>query len=353
MTVHIYSDFVADNDAWDGQTPTHEVGPPEHGPKRHLNAAKALIPNPVEDEYIIHVAGDTANPGNYVYIDGTDVVLDFSDLDMTHPAARITVMPYIAALAPDGFDNTAYNSGTESPDGGPAWNVAGTKPFTMPQVIAGKNNKITLVGARVLQTATNKPAIIVRDMADLAAAYCRIEGGYAGVRVSSANAGIENTYITEAEFGVFVEAGGQAALLGRNILHENSTCGIRGRLRSSVVVCAWPMKPLLKYQTTISTAAPKGNYAAVGLEHDSSLLVLKSIPDETTGGPDIPAAAELQILNATLAKSAAYYGIVLTTRSLLVGANQVRFNDEAINQGKDTVPDGQQIVAKTHSVAEE
>ncbi len=69
---------------------------------------------------------------------------------------------------------------------------------------------------------------------------------------------------------------------------------------------AWPMKPLLKYQTTISTAAPKGSYAAVGLEHDSSLMILKSIPDETTGGPDIPAAAELQILNTTLAKSAAY-----------------------------------------------
>ncbi|MCC6158538.1 MAG: hypothetical protein IT350_10845, partial [Deltaproteobacteria bacterium] len=86
---------------------------------------------------------------------------------------------------------------------------------------------------------------------------------------------------------------------------------------------------------------------------DSALVILKSIPDQTTGGPDIPAAAELQILNATLAKSAAYYGIVLTSRSLLVGANQVRFNDEAINQGKDTVPDGQQIVAKTDSVAEE
>ncbi|MCC6157611.1 MAG: hypothetical protein IT350_06120 [Deltaproteobacteria bacterium] len=62
MTVHIYSDFAAGNDAWDGSQATSGGG--SIGPKKHINAAKALVTNPVEDEVIIHVAGDTANPGN-------------------------------------------------------------------------------------------------------------------------------------------------------------------------------------------------------------------------------------------------------------------------------------------------
>ncbi len=56
-------------------------------------------------------------------------------------------------------------------------------------------------------------------------------------------------------------------------------------------------------------------------------------------------AAELRILNAALVPSPGYVGVALLGGSKIIGANQVRFADPALYDGKETVPAERQFIA--------
>jgi hypothetical protein len=222
--------------------------------------------------------------------------------------------------------------------------VGNVKPATLAPLIVDYG-RVDVVGLGLSDPSGLYPVAATGPWGELTLNYCRLSGGLAGLR-GDGDMSLVNVFVTDNDFGVLCE-GGNVTLVGRNILHDNRTAGVRNRFRGSVACLPWWNLPTSKYQTTISTAAPKGAYVAVALETDSIFVVSDIMPDFKGGSRDIQAAAELQIVSTSLATSNKYVGVYVTERSLFVGKSLVRFSDAAVNNGSDTIPAARQFVVKS------
>jgi hypothetical protein len=107
---------------------------------------------------------------------------------------------------------------------------------------------------------------------------------------------------------------------------------------STIEFQAWALQPRKKFVTTIETTSPRMKYAAMFAAANSTLHIIDR------GFLNDPSIAQVKILNRNLHKSDEYLGVALDSHSTLLNSKRLSFSDPTINEGKDTVPDDQQIV---------
>ena len=227
MATDIYLDWATGADT--------NTGTSSGSPKKHFNepgggdhGALYLMPNPITDVVTFHIAGSVASASNYRYIDAIDTMIDLSGVVFSGTGARIV-------FAFKGWDNADYTK-LDSPDGGPAWFVNGTKPATLPTVVGGRG-RVEIVGLGV-DGQQYYPGVVVPDGGEMALVYSKVSNARIGVYARRANVRIENSYITDVDEGVRAESC-DVTLIGNPLIHEARRCGVRARVRSSVVFSAW------------------------------------------------------------------------------------------------------------------
>jgi hypothetical protein len=110
---------------------------------------------------------------------------------------------------------------------------------------------------------------------------------------------------------------------------------------STIEFQAWALQPRKKFVTTIETTSPRMKYAAMFAAANSTLHIIDR------GFLNDPSIAQVKILNRNLHKSDEYLGVALQSCSRLINAKRLSFSEEGFNDGKDTVPEEQQIMLKS------
>jgi hypothetical protein len=185
-------------------------------------------------------------------------------------------------------------------------------------------------------------AISVDEASRAAFVYCRIESTGVGLQADDgSNAQLENCYLSVGLVGAAASDRSTLTLIGDNLLRECGVGGVLATNGSAIDFKPWANFPRVWYTTTIDFSGPRARWAAIAASGDSRIHLI----DRTMNIGD-PTAAQVKVLNRNLHPGAEVYGVFLQSRSLLLNRDRLSFTDPDINDGKPTIPDGQQVVLK-------
>jgi hypothetical protein len=214
-----------------------------------------------------------------------------------------------------------------------------------------------VIGPLTMPVQGVTPAVLTANGGGVALDYCLLVGPlgpfqqYApqgpaplsvGIVVAGMGSGstLQNSAVVNFACGALV-GNASLELSGDNWIAESGACGVLAMANSQVVVQSWAMNSGLPTMrtTTIVTTSPRNAYKAV---YASASKIM--IPDFTAFG--LPYRGQIMIVKHDLHGNDEYYGVVLESQSLLLGAKLVSFTDPALATTQpafDTVPPSQQI----------
>ena len=333
MAVDYYVDYDNGDDAWDGTTST--PGAPS-GPKQHISAMIEALNDPIDDEVTINLAGTVAAPQTYLETEGKVELKSLNFLMNT----SLTIQPEI-------WNETNYESDDDPYNEGGSWDPTAGKPCIVPPFMIENTKNLTFKGLDFRKSDDNDMMIVsVSNQSDVAFHYCAISQGKWGFVVSYlSNAYAYNCYFYHNDLGVSAAYRSILSLIGANYVTDNLRVGVTAFQSATIVFQAW-RNDSLKYITDIRTTTEILKYTAIHLRMNSSI----DIEDAWFVDNDID-IAHVRIINETAFRSKQYFGIVVESQSIFSGAENTSFAEATVNDGNDTIPTGQQIVAKTEEGA--
>ncbi len=334
MAVDYYVDYDSGDDAWDGTTST--PGAPS-GPKQHISAMIEALAEPIDDEVTINLAGTVATPETYLETSGK-VNMNSLNFEMD---ATLTIQA-------ETWNQSNYESDDDPYNEGGSWDPTADKPCIVPPFNVEDTKNLTFKGLDFRKSDDNEMVIVhVTEHSSATFYYCAFsQGELNGLLVSFlSNAYANNCFFYHNKVGVVASYRSVLSLIGANYVADNLRIGIVATQSSTVVFQAW-RDDSLKYVTDIRTTIEILKYTAILIRMNSSI----DIEDAWFVDDDID-IAHVRIVNETAYRSKQYFGVVVESQSIFSGAENTSFADATVNDGKDTIPTGQQIVAKTEEGA--
>jgi len=157
----------------------------------------------------------------------------------------------------------------------------------------------------------------------------------------NANLWIETCFFDSNQSGIDIFYGSCANIVGLNSIRESYYFGLRAAYKSQVI---FRPRNLREFTSTIYTEGALSNYSAIRAEKSSDIILYE---DDPTKFQELGMAL-VEILNYNAYTGPTYYGVSLGSNSMFVGASKVSFavdpGEPKYNEGKATIPDGQQFV---------
>ena len=147
------------------------------------------------------------------------------------------------------------------------------------------------------------------------------------------------TAVEDGEIGLLVKRKSILQLVGDNYIENSEDFGVVCKADSLISIAPWE-EDATRLTTKIKTTEPRKDYTALKVMVGAA-VVLNNLADSE----DKVETAYLQIVQASDFKGAGYFGVVLESKSLLVGADQIYFTETGVNDDDPTVPEGQRILA--------
>jgi hypothetical protein len=301
-------------------------------PWRSFAPVIAALTNPVTASVTVYLAGTVASPQSYPAASFDGVVFLGNAALIVQPTA------FLLANYNGGYDPfAAANTGVLDPESAKPAKIAGAGAAALAMI--NGSGCIQLYGVEI--DGGTGAAVLTGERSNTELRYCRIDtDGSVGVLVQGqAKALIENSLVQSAgTAGIGAFGHSLVQIAGETIIRECGQYGIVAYNDSTIEFQAWPLQPRKKFVTTIETTSPRMKYAAMFAAANSTLHIIDR------GFLNDPSIAQVKILNRNLHQSDEYFGVALDSHSTLLNSKRLSFADPTINEGKDTVPDDQQIV---------
>jgi hypothetical protein len=348
----IYVDYYQGNDAWDGTAPSDQGS--GVGPFKHISAAIADLPNPVQpgsDAYV-YLRGIIATNEDYNYgadDPSQDTEVDLSSITFGAGGALLIATYYLEGGTAEKFDLDKYANGL-CPyfDGSGALDPTAAKPCTIPQVVLGNNvsQDISILGVAIAPyqstSRTDKGVDFDEETEDVNLVFCKVSNFGIGVYgVEDAEIVLENCFLDNNTYGLVADAETRAILAGNNFIRNSLTNGIVLRAGAHLVLMPWNHNRGSFNNLRIYTDVQRSGYAAIQASLGSLIMLEPAHRDFFTNDAD---QVFIKIINEAAFNAKDYYGIVLESRAMLTGKDNICFTDQSFNQGQPTVPSGSQIV---------
>jgi hypothetical protein len=326
--------------------------------KKHLSAVLALFTLAIDADITVHVRGDVTAPEDWNYgEDGNDTSIDFSSLIFSAGCVLTILTCEYSDPTVNDFDMDAYANGyTPYENATGALDPTATKPCTIPKVILGdiENQDISIMGFAIAPyqptTRQDKGVDFDEETEDVNLVFCKVSNFGIGVYgVEDAEIVLENCFLDNNTYGLVADAEARAVLSGNNFIRNSLTNGVVLRAGGHLVVTPWSYNRGAFNTLRIDTDIQRSGYAAIHASLGS--LIMLEPPHRDFFSNDAEQVF-IKIINEAAFNAKDYYGIVLESRAMLTGKDNICFTDQSFNQGQPTVPPGSQIVtaAKGNSV---
>jgi len=310
--------------------------------KQRLSAMIAVLEDPITDEVCINMEiGSYSSPNGYSETSG---VVQLKNLRCSGPDASLTIRTYK-------FDDpncTYFDMGSYFGNGDPyglgsQWNPHAQKPIYLGYrlEIINFSGNINLEGLGMWKSGSPWPmkGLYVENSNDVHVMYCSFGFWAAGVHAArNSIVTFENSFAALCNMAVVGSEGSQIFMVGDNYLEDHVKFGLVCYNNTTAVFRSWPDNLGDHFTTEISTSNPRKRYAAIKALLNSSIII-----EDPDLNPTQTTAARIKITNESLLETKEYYGVVLESKSSLIGAEHFTFSDPDINQGKETIPSDKQF----------
>ena len=307
--------------------------------KKHVSAAVGLLSDPISDDVTIHMKGTQASPQSY--IDITDQEIELEDLNFAAGGgASLTFQA-------ENWNQSNYEDDEDPYDAAGNWDPKGTKPCTLPPFKLTRTKNVTFKGVGFEKSDDeHECAVLLAEGSGADFHYCAASDCTIGILSHDhSHAWVYNCHLFENRIGAGANNQSLLNIVGENYFVDNLRIGIMCRQSSTVLVQAWGDDPM-KFVTDLRTTTELLKYTAVKIEMNSSF----DIQDAHLDDDDVD-VAHVRVINETAYRSKLYHGVMVGSKSLFTGAENISFADPAVNQGKETVPSDLQIVVKDDGTA--
>jgi hypothetical protein len=250
---------------------------------------------------------------------------------------------------PDGWDNDKYEDGEDSPITGAAdgFDPTETKPCIVPPIRLDYSKNIEFKGIKIANDidGLDTAGIAGQAMAFADFHYCTIEGFQAGVYTAGRSMlAFFNCYFLENNIAISAGDGSVIALLGINHIRDSLKFAIVAFNGANITLRWWEDNPNTHYLTKIYNTESRNTYTAIHAMGNSTIYIGRPMITDTFQAP-----MNVEILNEVNFYAQNYFGIRLDSGSAVCGTQYISFagkdhNGNLLNEGKDTIPAGQQIV---------
>lgn len=309
-----------------------------------ISRALELCGNPITEEKTIQLQiGTCSSPRLYlepeamiqfVGIRGASVRVAGTPPAYTNSVGSLTIKPY-------GWDQPIYEDvdGLDPYGLGGTWNPGGGKPLYAQRLrFVDCSIPIKIYGLGFVGSAAGY-AVEVDKGCDVTLAYCSAQNWAAAYMVHSGSKMVlENCYAFRNNMAVVAAEGGHAFFVGDVTLMNSLKYGILCYNNARATFRAWNLDHTNRFTTDIRTTTPRKEYAGMKLMARSTVVV-----EDKDINPTQIEAATVRIVKETLAENKAYYGVVLESGSILLGADHFSFADASHMDGRVTVPEDMQF----------
>jgi hypothetical protein len=214
--------------------------------------------------------------------------------------------------------------------------------------LANRNTAVTIKGVEFRKPEANAPidGVTVDGCSAVVFEHCRFKG-FDGAGALVTNCWTAPRYdgcrFEENGIGLICQDASKTYLTGNNVFLNNLRCGIAALRWSQVHILdrAPGLTANSGAVTRIKTTRIRKEYVAIKALADSEVWLRTA---------EVDPADEIQgyvaILDEGAYRSKSYFGVVLETRSALIGSDNVYFSDPFYEDGEPTVPPDQQIMAR-------
>ena len=296
--------------------------------KRDISAALALITGPVTQDAVINLAGTVASPQTYTETNDRIYIGDFRFTAW----AKLIVRPY-------DWNDSNYNSGLSPYTGVSTWDPTGAKPCVIPKVYVENAQGVVVEGVEISSSESDF-GVEINYSSQVTVVYCRFFSCGEGILCMGSDVLSENNYFYQCGIGV-VAVQSRLEITGDNFVKDCISSGVVGMNNAQITVSSWSRLPTQHYTLHIRTVTPRKKYAAVVLLANSCLWM----EDYTALNPGALRISNIKIISECIVKSKDYVGVMLQSRSVLIGSDDITFSESGLNNGEDTVPADQQFMA--------
>ena len=334
----IYVDIVAGDD-------TTGDGTSMGSAYKHISRALEDVTEPVTEETYIILKGDTTDPSAYNYRDDDEE--DVAIQKQIEPGGAIIIQP-------DSWNETYYEQDGVDPLTGGTFDPTGLRPCYVPRIqIGGDTKGVFFRGVAIYDDrleVTEFAGNYIYDRSHVTFDYCSFLSWNIGLLVTDfSSCNVYNCYFEGCSVGVTLSNMSSMGLFGDNYFKDCFKYALYLVNNCVLNVRGWDLFPAIHYTTKLYTTQQRKGYAAIKVEIGSTFLVglNNEALDEQVARYRRPAL--VQIVSEKEFAPKEYYGVLLESLSQYIGSANTVFtgkdsSDNMLNEGKDTVPSGQQFV---------
>ena len=320
----IATNYFVDPVSGDDTHPGTEVSP-----KKTIQGAVDLITGVINDVTTIHLKDDTTHYVDSVMIRGIRCI---------GKNARFVIQTEI-------WNDVKYEGAQDDPYGTQAdFDIKSEKPVVISADMEIEDSTgVELCGLGYNGT-TDDAQLKINGQSKVQAKYCRFEGMDASVlSMGGAITVLENSYFLDNVVSIILMAMSGLMLSGNNFIENATHRGIVAMIDSTLWITPWGLHPLQYYITEIKTTRPRvSKYAGIHLGIGSTLFVQSNSMDIIP----LPVIGRVAIHHDMADFNSEYYGVIMESKSLLVGMKNMIFT--MLNTKSETIqmPESQTIVEK-------
>jgi len=235
----------------------------------------------------------------------------------------------------DNYDEANGDPFNATPGAGTFDIKADDKPVVLEMDIQVMNSKgVTFQGVEF-------KGILMAMMGSCFVNYSRFSSGDAKAFANYMGViGIENSYFFQNAQSIIAMAASSIVLQGDIYVVDPLFFGIWASIDSLVFVAPWDDHPLDYFTTEISTTTPRRKeFCAIKLAINSRM----TIQDQDLNPWDL-SIAQVNVVNDYAKLGEKYYGVMLESRSMLCGADNIAFTTKNAKGEYEDMPEAQQIV---------
>jgi len=157
--------------------------------------------------------------------------------------------------------------------------------------------------------------------------------------------GIENCYFFRNAQAIIAMYDSSVALSGDNYIIDPVLYGIWASVESIVFIAPWDDHPLDYFTTEIKTTTPRQKeYCAIKLAINSRM----TIKDQDVNPSDL-SIAQVNVINDYAKLGEKYYGVMLESRSMLCGADNMAFTTKNAKGEYEDMPEANRVLGKSEA----
>jgi hypothetical protein len=311
--------------------------------KATINGVISALADPIADEVCVNIFQNTCeNPNVYQETGGLAKLVGLRGLGYD---SKLTIRTYYMTGDPPSvyhyFNDSAYNSGSDPYDLGGEYDPMAAKPVAVcSMLIRNCSIPICVKGMWIMPSSSQPFAIQAENSSDVNIVYTTVNdrvGGFGSVKNSFVT--VEGSASMVNNWGAVCGYGSQMVLLGSNYFYDSKNGGILCHTHSTVIFRFQNTGSQNRFVTGIFTITPHRKYAGMKAMANSQLVV-----EDPDVNPSQERSAIVTIFDEKRSPGPEYYGVVLESMSMLLGAANVKFfhPEDALEQ-KPTIPEEKQF----------